>query len=326
MGAATAMLFSHTDPSIAALVLDCPFADLKQVAMEMTKHAEEAGFKVPKALAHMAYNFIKGSIKKKAKFNISDVKPIKHVHEAFIPALFAVAKHDEVIDPHHSYDLHTKYGSEDKNIIEIGGSHCSPRPRFFYHSAVIFLKRRMCFGTGFTEADDKSLPKDTSDANPYPADMMDTAFGTGAPGFGYGGFAQSMQVSPMQMSALEQKQLDMAIRASLGGDPSATGGGVESTSTVPAGAATGADADLQRALHASLAAAAGTSNSTATVPASAASGASATNGATASTANGITEDAALQQAIQMSMSQSQMTPPIPPAQVPDVRESKSDSV
>ena len=128
------------------------------------------------------------------------------------------------------------------------------------------------------------------------------------------------------MSALEQKQLDMAIRASLGGDPSATGGGVESTSTVPAGAATGADADLQRALHASLAAAAGTSNSTATVPASTASGASATNGATASTANGITEDAALQQAIQMSMSQSQMTPPIPPAQVPDVRESKSDSV
>ena len=34
--------------------------------------------------------------------------------------------------------------------------------RFFYHSAVIFLKRRMCFGTGFTEADDKSLPKATT--------------------------------------------------------------------------------------------------------------------------------------------------------------------
>ena len=144
------------------------------------------------------------------------------------------------------------------------------------------------------------------------------------------------------MSALEQKQLDMAIRASLGGDPSATGGGVESTSTVPAGAATGAgtiksgpsaettfgaDADLQKALHASLA---GTNNSTSTVPASAASGASAANGATASTANGTTEDDALQQAIHMSLSQSNATPPIPPAipppQVPDVRESKSDSV
>jgi hypothetical protein len=46
MGAATALMFAHTDPSIAALVLDCGFADLKQVAMEMTKHAEEAGFKV----------------------------------------------------------------------------------------------------------------------------------------------------------------------------------------------------------------------------------------------------------------------------------------
>ena len=84
MGAATALAFSHTDPSIAALVLDCAFAglcaeravvtvagsynctellgktfilmlilspisrcvDFKVLAMEMTKHAEEAGFKV----------------------------------------------------------------------------------------------------------------------------------------------------------------------------------------------------------------------------------------------------------------------------------------
>ena len=30
----------------------------------------------------------------------------------------------------------------------------------------------------------------------------DTAFGTGAPGFGYGGFAQSMQISPMQVGYL----------------------------------------------------------------------------------------------------------------------------
>ena len=88
MGAATALMFAHTDPSIAALVLDCGFAglfttrkyfgfvfsgsynctpigcncdftcshwiDLKQVAMEMTKHAEEAGFKV--SYAHIPNN------------------------------------------------------------------------------------------------------------------------------------------------------------------------------------------------------------------------------------------------------------------------------
>lgn len=31
MGAATSMMFAHTDPSVAAMVLDCPFADLQQL-------------------------------------------------------------------------------------------------------------------------------------------------------------------------------------------------------------------------------------------------------------------------------------------------------
>ena len=32
MGAATALLHGHRDPSIAAMVLDSPFADLKQLS------------------------------------------------------------------------------------------------------------------------------------------------------------------------------------------------------------------------------------------------------------------------------------------------------
>jgi hypothetical protein len=37
MGAATALLHTHRDPSIAAMVLDSPFADLKQLCMELVE-------------------------------------------------------------------------------------------------------------------------------------------------------------------------------------------------------------------------------------------------------------------------------------------------
>ena len=120
-----------------------------------------------------------------------------------------MAKHDEVIDPHHSYDVRgmTAFVAALHLICVYSVRACTAAVyqvrirrqkyyrnrwqslfaptsvsvallhtyleiyatfflnydcRFFYHSAVIFLKRRMCFGTGFTEADDKSLPKATT--------------------------------------------------------------------------------------------------------------------------------------------------------------------
>jgi alpha-beta hydrolase superfamily lysophospholipase len=45
MGAATALLHTHRDPSIAAMVLDSPFADLRQLCMEL----------VEKGKAHTGY-------------------------------------------------------------------------------------------------------------------------------------------------------------------------------------------------------------------------------------------------------------------------------
>ena len=40
--------------------------------------------------------------------------------------------------PHHSQLMFDKYGG-DKNIVKFEGEHNSPRPLFFYDSAVIFL-------------------------------------------------------------------------------------------------------------------------------------------------------------------------------------------
>ena len=80
MGAATALLHSHRDPSIAALVLDSPFADLKQLAMELVSRGKaELGYKVPGLVVKAVFRLIKGSVKKKAKFDITQLRPITDV-------------------------------------------------------------------------------------------------------------------------------------------------------------------------------------------------------------------------------------------------------
>ena len=46
MGAATALLHAHRDPSIAAMLLDSAFTDLKQLAMELVQAGrEQAGIR-----------------------------------------------------------------------------------------------------------------------------------------------------------------------------------------------------------------------------------------------------------------------------------------
>jgi pimeloyl-ACP methyl ester carboxylesterase len=67
MGAATAVLYAHTDPSIAGMVLDSGFASLSLLAREL---AEQSEFKVPKMVVSIAMKMIRKSIKSKAGFDI----------------------------------------------------------------------------------------------------------------------------------------------------------------------------------------------------------------------------------------------------------------
>lgn len=86
MGAVTALLHGHRDPSIAGMVLDSPFSDLKDLAFELAKkHTKIPGFVLSGAM-----KLVRSTIKKKAQFDIYDLTPIKHVENCFIPALFGV--------------------------------------------------------------------------------------------------------------------------------------------------------------------------------------------------------------------------------------------
>lgn len=134
MGAATALLHSHRDPTIAGLVLDSAFSDLRNLVQELAR----THTKVPSFLVGAAMSLVRGSVESRANFDIYRLKPIEHLHESFIPALFATGEQDTFIQPHHSQQMFAKYGG-DKNFIKFDGDHNSQRPMFFYDSAVIFL-------------------------------------------------------------------------------------------------------------------------------------------------------------------------------------------
>jgi fermentation-respiration switch protein FrsA (DUF1100 family) len=139
MGAATALMFGDRDPSIACMILDSPFADLTQLCEEMVEKARDQGVVVPGFVVSVALRMIQSSVKKQAGFNIKQVSPIAHADKCFIPAMFVAGEHDDFIKKHHSEILHSKYAG-DKNLIVVEGDHNSPRPKFMFDSASIFLQ------------------------------------------------------------------------------------------------------------------------------------------------------------------------------------------
>lgn len=139
MGAATAMMHGDRDPSIACMILDSSFADLTQLASEMVEKGREQGIVVPQFVVNIAIRMIRNSIKKNANFDIKHISPIAHADKCFIPALFVAGEHDDFINPKHSRQIHDRYAG-DKNIILVEGDHNSPRPKFMFDSASIFLQ------------------------------------------------------------------------------------------------------------------------------------------------------------------------------------------
>ena len=139
MGAATCLMHAPRDPSIACMVVDSAFADLTQLATEMVERGKEHGVNVPGFVTSMALRMIRGSVKKQAGFDIRHCSPIRHAEQCFVPALFVHGRDDVFIKRHHSQDIHERYAG-DKNIIVVEGDHNSPRPRFMFDSAGIFLQ------------------------------------------------------------------------------------------------------------------------------------------------------------------------------------------
>merc|ERR1712137_1116051 len=136
MGASTALLHADRDPTIAGVVLDSPFSDLKVLCEELVD--VYANSMVPKWAVAVALQMVRSSIKQHAAFDIFELAPIQHVKNSYIPALFTAAHNDSFIKPHHAKELHELYAG-DKNFVMIEGDHNSARSRFFMDSVAIFF-------------------------------------------------------------------------------------------------------------------------------------------------------------------------------------------
>ncbi|CAK0881696.1 unnamed protein product [Prorocentrum cordatum] len=140
MGAATALLYGHFDPSIAAMILDSPFADLHQLAREIAMRMPVR--RKPRVLVSAALRVLRGSIRKRSGLDMFRLKPIEHADSTFIPALFVAGTGDSFITPSHAKDIHGRYAG-DKNLVLVEGDHNSKRPSYLQDSIAIFLGDRL---------------------------------------------------------------------------------------------------------------------------------------------------------------------------------------
>merc|ERR1711933_630801 len=99
MGAVTSLLHGDRDPSIAAMVLDSPFSELRLLCEQMVDKARDQGINVPGFVSSVAIRMIRGSVKRQADF----------------------------ITKAHSLSLHDAYAGE-SNMIVVDGDHNSSRP------------------------------------------------------------------------------------------------------------------------------------------------------------------------------------------------------
>jgi hypothetical protein len=139
MGAVTALMYSERDLNIGGMVLDSPFSDLKLLVKDLAKTYSN----IPSLLISGALKFVKHSVKKRAGFDLSTVKPIAHVEHCYVPALFGIAIDDELVPPaHHGEALYLKYGGE-KQLVRFIGKHNDERSQSFHNLASIFLLKHL---------------------------------------------------------------------------------------------------------------------------------------------------------------------------------------
>lgn len=138
MGAVTALLYAHRDPSIAACVVDSPFSSLLDLMTEIATD-QENGMGLPRSVVKMLLVFMKRAVRKRAAFRLEDVSPKDVVRDTFVPVLFGHGREDTFIGEWHSERLFERHGAEVKRVVTFEGHHNSVRPSYWYDVGMDFL-------------------------------------------------------------------------------------------------------------------------------------------------------------------------------------------
>ena len=124
MGAATTMLYAHSDKRVKAICMDSPFGDFKLLAKELClKYVT-----LPEFVIDGAMNLVKKTIKEKNGLEIDKLQPRIYASKTKTPAFFVHAVNDELISLEQSIKLYESYaGEKSLNVVEGGHNSCRQR-------------------------------------------------------------------------------------------------------------------------------------------------------------------------------------------------------
>ena len=134
MGAATTLLYSHSDDRIKAQCVDSPFADFRDLVIYLCKKQ----INIPEFIINSVLFFLKNTIKKKNDMDIDKLRPIDFAEISKAPTFFIHAMKDELIPYKHTIQLYEKYGGK-KSINIVEGNHNSLRQKHLIIKIIHFF-------------------------------------------------------------------------------------------------------------------------------------------------------------------------------------------
>lgn len=109
-----------------AVVLDSPYSDVTQLALDLAASKLIAGFTAPRLLAKTLLHLVEKSVRLLQSFSIYDLKPINVVPRCHTPALFLHAECDQLVKVKHVEALIANYAGP-RVLALVDGSHSTPR-------------------------------------------------------------------------------------------------------------------------------------------------------------------------------------------------------
>ena len=119
MGAATGLIYSHTDPRIKCACIDSSFANFTKLGKELCMKQ----ITLPNFVLSTAISLLKKTIMKKNGLDITQLNPLEDAAKTYIPVFFIHAMKDDLISLEHTIELYETCPSKHKSLTVCEGNH-----------------------------------------------------------------------------------------------------------------------------------------------------------------------------------------------------------
>lgn len=122
MGAVTILMYAEHDCELAGIVVDSPFANLNELAVELAR----TKISLPNFLLEAFVKFVSNSVEERAGFRLEKIDLTNAVSNSNVPALFIASPDDKFVRIEHSIKLQRLYKGE-SSFRTTTGSHNAER-------------------------------------------------------------------------------------------------------------------------------------------------------------------------------------------------------